>query len=292
MMNIACTIKPTLDPTIRKVSSLTLQTGNKIVIINLLYVSNVLLFLIGLYSDEEVKLKIKELQNEFENLQIEVKDILEEKGITFKHLKCIVSSFPCGVQLNIFKSLKKVSEDVDIDDVFSRLNVDMAWSFLDFKLLEHIVSRYASNDLEKRMESYSHQVADFRTRTTVYSLIKVWPDPNMPDQSEECKTMLVRHNLDPATCTLERLETIRTRFCKLTKGTPLSETALVLYRLRIGCVIAIWIVRTDLVQTFKEAFTHCVQEGTFFKENYIINLELEGDIFMTMERVNYSVAIL
>ena len=168
----------------------------------------------------------------------------------------------------------------------------MVWSFLDFYLLERIFRKYASDDLKKRMENYSHQVADFRTRTTVYSLINVWPEPNMPDQIEECKIMLVTHNLDPTTCTLENLETIRTRFCKLTKGIPLSETALVLYHLRIGCVIAIWIVRTDLVQTFKEAFTHCVQEGTFFKENYIINLELEGDIFMTMERVNYSVTIL
>ena len=49
-------------------------------------------------------MKIKELQNKF---QIE---ILEEKGITFKRLKRIVSSFPGDVQLNSFRSLKKYQE--------------------------------------------------------------------------------------------------------------------------------------------------------------------------------------
>ena len=79
---------------------------------------------------------------------------------------------------------------------------------MEFHLSEHIVSNYASNDLKKRMENYSYEVADFRTRTTVYSLINVWPDPNVSSQIEECETMLVRYNLDTATCTLERLETI------------------------------------------------------------------------------------
>ncbi len=118
-------------------------------------------------------------------------------------------------------------------------------------------------------------------------------NPNLPEEYEKCKTMIVDLHIDPDERTLEKLEVLRKRSChKLLKGIPLSESALVLFRLKFGSIILTWIVRIDMVQNIREALKQCVISGEYFKENDIISLELDGEPFMPMERVMYFEMIL
>lgn len=233
-----------------------------------------------------MKCKIEELQKDFEDIQQQIMDILDEKGVKFKKFKRAISSFPNHVQMNSFTSLKTVSGEVEIDDIFSNWNTNVVWSFLDFSLLEHIVKRFGSDDLKASTREYSRKLSEFQRRTTVVKLMEIWPDQNQPDEYENCKKMILDLHLDPDVCTLKKLEDLRRRSCKLLKGILLSEAALVLFKLKYGSLTLIWIVCTGVVQNFKEALHQCVQEGTYFKENDIITLELDGEIFMSMERVN------
>ena len=42
---------------------------------------------------------------------------------------------------------------------------------------------------------------------------------------------------------------------------------------------------------FKSAFAQCIAEGVYFKENDIVSLELDGDIFKSMESVSIRLCL-
>lgn len=240
------------------------------------------------YEHQELEEKLEELQVTFANIQEDIMNALELKGVKFKQFKRAISTFPAHVQMNSFESIKTVSaRNVELEDIFSSWNQDLIWSFLDFTLLERIVKKYGSSELNNSMKEYSSRLKDFRKRTIVSRLMCIWLDPNPPKEYERCKTLIHNLNIKADECTLEKLELLRKRSCdKLLKGIPLSEAALVLFRLKLGCISLTWIVRIDWVQNIREALVQCVIDGEYFKENDIISLELDGEVFMTMERVS------
>lgn len=221
---------------------------------------------------------------DFENIQEDFLEILEQKGIKpraiERTLQCSRTSL--SVQINSFKHLRTASGELTVGDIFGMWNANVVWSFLDFQLLERLVNKYGP-DIKPSMDRYIEEVRDFMRRTTVSMLMHTWTDG--PEKNEACKKMVLDLNKDPEKCTLEELEFIRKRSRNLLKQFPLSQVALVLFCIRIGCISLTWIVRSDLVEEFKEALDQCVMNGTYFKENDIIGIELDGIHFMTKERV-------
>ena len=245
----------------------------------------------ALYGQEEVEVKYTELQMEFSNIQEGIMDVLEENGIKLERFGRALSTFPAAahVQMNSFEHMKTVSgSGVKFDDIFKIWNQDVVWSFLDYALLEVIVWRFGSNELKDAMKEYSRKIKDFRRRTIVSRLMYIWKDAmSMPKELERYETLIHNLKIKAHNCTLEKLEVLRIRSCdKLLRGTPLSRAALVLYRIEYGCISVTWIVQTHLVQKMREALVQCIINGEYLKENNIISLELDGELFMTMERVS------
>ena len=215
--------------------------------------------------------------------------ILSDNKVSFTDIRRVISSLPRYIQrnsLNNLKSLKTVSGGVTVEDIFSVLNENFAWSFLDYYLLERIVQKYGTEELKKTMVEYSNELSNFRRKTTVSKLMSLWYDPNLPPKYEECKEIVLRKKWDPDHFTLDKLEKLRYRTHQLLKEIPLSEAALVLYQAKYGSIVITWIVHIDLVPKFKVAFDQCVLEGVYFKENSIITVELDGEVYMSMERVS------
>lgn len=240
----------------------------------------------ALYGQEELEEELEELQGVFGRIQESIMEVLDQKGVLFKQFKRAISSFPAHVQLNSFRNFKTVSGNVEFEDIFSSWNQDVVWSFLDFTLLEGIVKRYGHDKLRDSMKEYSLRLKNFRQRTLVSRLMDIWTDPNEPKDYEKCKKLILNLNIKADECTLEKLEVLRKRSSdKFLKGIPLSEAALVLFRLKIGCLSLTWIARTDMVQNIREVVVQCVKNGEYFKENSIRSLVLDGERFMSMERV-------
>lgn len=238
--------------------------------------------------------ELQDLRFTFESIQQDTMEELDRRGVKYKPFKHAVCSFGFNVKLNSFTSFKKVSGSVEIEDVFSIWNKDMMWSFLDFNLLERLVKQYGTCEMKASMKQYSNWVVDFRQRTTVSRLMDIWgelwAEPNQPEEYEKCKQMIVDLNIKAAECTLQELERLQKHSChKLLKGIPLSEAALVLFKLKSGCICLTWLVWTDVVQNIREALIRCVLDGEYFKENNIITLKLDGEHFMPMERVSESI---
>ena len=241
--------------------------------------------------EHSVKAKVKELQSKFGHIQEAMMKVLTDKKIKFKEFRRAVCSFPGNKQLNAMKSLKMISDEMDVDYIFSILNCNFAWSFLDYYLLEGIVERFGSDREKQSMEEYSKEISIFRRRTTVYELIDAWDEPSLPEKYEECSKIIQNLEWDPKTHTLEQLDRLRKHTHRLLKEIPLSEVALVLINIKCGCVVLTWLVSSDLVPHFKSAFAQCIAEGVYFKENDIISLELDGDIFKSMESVSIRLCL-
>lgn len=226
---------------------------------------------------------------DFENIQEGVLEILEKEEIKptaiERTLKCSRASL--SVQITSFQNLRTASGEQTVGDIFGMWNANVVWSFLDFQLLERLVNKYGP-DIKPLMNRYIEEVRDFRKRTTVSMLMSIWTDgPSQTEKDGACKKMILDLNKDPDKCTLEELESLRKRSRNLLRQFPLSQVALVLFCIRMGCISLTWIVRSDLVEMFKEALDQCVMNGTYFKENGIISIELDGVPFMTMERVRH-----
>lgn len=219
------------------------------------------------------------MQKLFEDIQFSMLNTLEEKEIKIKPFKRSLSTYPSHVQLKAFTTLKKVSGDIDLDDIFSIWNTELVWSFLDVTLLEHIVKRLGSDILKDKMKQYSDQLKEFRERTTVFMLMKLWPNFKPPPDYEECKTAILTLKENARKCTLEKLELLRKQACRKLQKYKLSEAALVMFDVSPGSIRLIWILHKKMVQDFKIVFRECETTGVFFKENNIIKLELDGEIF-------------
>jgi hypothetical protein len=215
-------------------------------------------------------------------------EILIDRGIEYRKFMRAISCFPPHVQMNSFKIIKTAgSKDVKLEDIFSILNQEVAWSFLDFALLEWIVKKYGSRELRVSMGKYSNRLRNFRKRTIVSRLMCIWTEPNEPEEYDSCNTLIARLNIKAEECTLEELAAFQKRSHeKLLKNIYLSEAALVLFRLKPGSLSLTWIVWKDLVPKIREALIQCIAYGEYFKENNIICMELDGEPFMTMERVS------
>ena len=252
-----------------------------------------------LYSAEpcarkkSVKAKVAELQSQFELIQQHMMKVLKADNITLEEFRITVSSFPCSVQLNAVESLEIISDEKGIEYIFRTLNHEFVWNFLDYHLLERIVKIFGSNNekLLQLMEEYSQALSIFRSSTTVDELMDAWDEPSLPEKCEEYSKIIQTVKWDPKTQTLEELDKLRKNTSKLLQKIPLSEVALVLNHIKGGCVILTWLVSSDLVPHFKSAFAQCIAEGVYFKENDIVSLELDGDIFKSMESVSIRLCL-
>lgn len=233
--------------------------------------------------------EIDQLQGTFEEIQQKLMATLKDQGIEVEKFTTKISTYPTCTPVQR-KSLKSLENASNIEDIFYIWNEHFVWSFLDFTSLEYIVKRMGSNELKGLMKRYSNKMKEFREKTKVATLIDVWDSPALACDNlhhlQECKKLLMELKVDPDKCTLASLEAIRKRAARLRKGIKnlsLAEAAVVLYRLKHGSIILIWIIPINLVQQFKDAFKECIAMGAFFGENNITRLELDGDVFMPNE---------
>ena len=240
--------------------------------------------------EEEVQEEIDQLEDDFEKIQRSLMATLKDQGIEVQNFTTKITCTP--VQRKYLKSLEKTNT---IEDIFDIWNDNFVWSFLDYTSLEHIVKRLGSNELKGLMKRYSNKMKEFRRKTKALTLIKVWDSEALScdhmHHRKECRELLVELKKDPDKYTLADLEQIRRGVARLRKGIKnlsLAEAAVVLWSLKHGSIISIWIVPINLVEQFKNAFKECIAMGAFFIENNITRVELDGDVFMPNEEVRNS----
>lgn len=133
--------------------------------------------------------------------------------------------------------------------------VQKCWNFIDPELLEHIIEEHGDRDLKSAMKSYHEDLVEFRKSTTVHRLVRNWGHKYKPgDIPDEYKKYVgdcvAKLHLNPETCTLEKLESLRNDVALYIGCHPLSKScAAMMHQCHIAAssVIVVWLVALETV---------------------------------------------
>lgn len=197
--------------------------------------------------------QINTLENQFCCLSSSFLEELTEKEMNAKDVKKHILSLPYRLKRELFYPISEhtlhITKKSDMSQLFFYLDATI-WNFIDYTLLEHLVSIFGSDALQSEMETYVTNLSTFEKQTTVSQLIQCWPGRKEvpPNYSE----LTAKIDLKPDECTIEQLNSLRTglreRFLP-----PLSEYALLHFNLNEGSILVKWLIPNDRVPHFTNA---------------------------------------
>lgn len=217
--------------------------------------------------------KIEELEGEFCSLASTFLEELIEKRVDVKEITKHIISLPLKLRRELAYPVEQNAPDirrrVSMDGLFVYLNATI-WNFIDYALLEHIIHKFGSKQLQRNMEKYVADVTCFSKQATISHLIKYWPGrTNTPPKYCELMTKI---NKDPDRCTLEELNTLRKEFHEHFLP-PLSEFALMLCTLSNGSIVVKWLIAVDLVPALMSEVEKA-ENSVFFKDHSIESVQV------------------
>ena len=159
-------------------------------------------------------------------------------------------------------------KDIDDDSAVTHgifLPFNPLFVFIDYNLLNHMISRFGSPELKSDMMVYIEEMQVFMKETTVGDLIDHWPGYEVSDLNYT--KLRAKFEDDPKMYTLERLNTFRRRFCSQIR---LSEFIFGLISLESAkSFFATWIIPTAVVPELTEAIQQ-LDEGFFRREHVVV----------------------
>ena len=101
----------------------------------------------------------------------------------------------------VFENLKTLEKAGSVREIFRHLNLH--FTFIDYRLLEHLIKEFGSNRLKGDMSSYADAMQIFLDETTVQQLMDHWPGRrDIPPHFEDC---LLYTSPSPRDATLSRM---------------------------------------------------------------------------------------
>lgn len=84
-------------------------------------------------------------------------------------------------------------------------------SFIDYELLEHMIHKFGSQNLNMQMQWYSREIQTFKEQTTVQQLINIWPG-SLGEVNSDNLEVIARVKEDPQSWYLTDLEKLRDKY--------------------------------------------------------------------------------
>ena len=156
-----------------------------------------------------------------------------------------------------------------IRNFFHRLNP--LFTFIDYKLLQHLVSKFGSAELKTEMTSYVEKVQLFKKGTTVSELIDYWPGLEIPEVSYS--KLRAKFDDDPRTYTLERLDYFRGKFFNHLRLSEFVSVSILMLLEHTNSFVAVWFVPSLVISELIVGFSE--MDSTFLQIERILELSLE-----------------
>ena len=170
-------------------------------------------------ESSKVATSIKKFESQFRKMNLSIYTELVEKGVSSSDLLLNLTLLPAKLMdyaMAIQDRLQKLmlTPQHGISELFYRI-VNPLLSFIDYGLLEHIITIFGSDDLKKDMKAYSNDIQAFMNETTIKQLINHLPGKaKSPPHFEILKAKIDK---DASTCTLAEIECMRRGMCSEVK---------------------------------------------------------------------------
>ena len=220
----------------------------------------------------DVPLWIKTLVEEFDCLHERLVNEISEGGTPVKQVLRALTRLPftfrTEYESKIQSMLPEIEERRVIDNLFYRLNP--LFTFIDYELLQHLISKFGSQELKREMASYTEKVQLFKKVTTIGELIDCWPGLEVPPI--DYKRLRAKFADDPKSYTLEKLDSFRNRFYSKIRRSEFVTVSILMLVESTNSFIAVWFIPTVAVQELIEAISQI--DRTFFQTEQILELSL------------------
>ena len=221
----------------------------------------------------DVSKRIETLEEQFDSLHDRLVTELSEGCASVTKILQALTKLPIRLrneyEIRIQNMLPDLEKREVIDNLFLRLNP--LFTFIDFKLLHHLISKFGSQELKTDMATYADKVQLFKKVTTISDLIDYWPGP---------KELLIDHNMlrtkleaDPKSYTLEKLDLFRNRFFNELRLSEIVSASILVLLENANSFVAMWFVPTVVVPELIEAFSQL--DSTFLQIEQVVELSLK-----------------
>ena len=217
--------------------------------------------------------KIEALEEQFSALHDQFLSELTNGSVSVKRLLQALTLLPLTLRKQYESTIQSMLPELEnreiVDNIFHRLNPLI--TFIDYKLLQHLVSKFGSTELKKDMTSYVEKVQLFKKVTTVSDLIDYWPGLEIPDVSYS--VLRAKFDDDPRAYTLEKLDYFRGKFFNHLRLSEFVSVSILMLLKHTNSFVAVWfipgLVVPELVVRFSE------MESAFFQIERILELSLD-----------------
>ena len=159
--------------------------------------------------------------------------------------------------------------------IWSVLN--LYWDFLNYGLLEHVISKCGSEGLKQQMQHYILELSIFKQTTRLCDFIKNWPCRNERPPERYLKEVVLKMQKEWSQCTLEDVESFKTALVQrffLPKYDILLQTAIE------GCVCVTWLTSSSIATLLQQNLANI--EAEFFEKHGIDAVTVDGqDVYLT-----------
>ena len=222
----------------------------------------------------DVPKRIETLIEQYDCLHEHLVNELSKGGISVDQVLRALTRLPftfrkeyeSTIQSMLYES---VTEKI-VHNLFYHLNP--LFTFIDYELLQHLVSKFGSQALKQSMVSYIAEVQLFKKVTTIGELIDCWPGLEVPVPPIDYTILRAKFADDPKSYTLEKLDSFRNRFYNKLRRSEFVAVSILMLVQPSNSFITVWFIPTVAVQELLVAF--CRMDIAFLQSEQILELSL------------------
>ena len=222
---------------------------------------------------------IDKLQEEFGSIQEQfIHELTSSRVSVDSVLQTLTTYLPFQLknvyEREIQRKLSKLEKRKRIKELFYRLNP--LYTFIDYELLQHMISKLGSIALKERMTSYVSSTSLFKSQTTVDDLITIGCDWPVARKGKYCKRLRIKLDCDPKTYTLEELDDFRRKhFIQLRLSHYISFTLLSSLE-QASSFYVVWLIPTEIAAEVIAAAS--LVDSSFYVEEGVVMVSLDGNM--------------
>ena len=225
-------------------------------------------------DDEQLtEMEVNELEKMFDTIALLAMRDMRTNNVDVTTLRYTLIHLPCNLKEEHHFFVKKIKAELKksqtIDEIFCIAGEH--WDFLNYSLLDRIISRHCSSAVRKAMDKYVKQICNFRKKTLLKDFSKVYKRrPKKYD--DELRALVTMHKIDWDKATLEDAETFRN---DITSELCLFDFALFIVQVRCGSVEITWLVPESVVTCIQNAI---MPSSPSMRKHHVTKVTIDGFI--------------
>lgn len=201
-------------------------------------------------------------------------ELSTNEEVTVDRLLQALTLLPFAFRMQYQDTIQDMLPELEAEDRISSLFnlLDPLFSFIDYDLLKHLVTKFGSASLKEEMSEYVDKVQFFKRTTTVSELIEYWPGNKLPESN--FSSLRARIGADPGSYTLDELDKFRRRFFGQLRLSDFISASILVQLERSSSFIAVWCIPTVAVPKLIEVTSQSAD--TLFQAENILELSVDN----------------